>query len=181
MDKLKSFIKLTQRIVFLIVNHFDGHDKILFSHRICEVKTAPALNSLPLQHTNVNRFVFSDGSACVKDCGDLHSVSSLFLPRPQEPVVRLVNKEGSRGQGRVEVLYEGVWGTVCDDGWDINDASVVCKELGFGKAKEASKHSSFGKGKSVFHFEKPDLDFGIKTAFFMISSTKESELSGWIT
>ena len=38
------------------------------------------------------------------------------------------------------------WGTVCDNEWDLLDATVVCTQLGFAGAVRATKSSFFGRG-----------------------------------
>ncbi|XP_067413335.1 soluble scavenger receptor cysteine-rich domain-containing protein SSC5D [Emydura macquarii macquarii] len=59
--------------------------------------------------------------------------------------VRLVDGP-DRCSGRVEVRLDGRWGIVCHDGWDLDDVTVLCRQLGCGKAVKALTSKLYGPG-----------------------------------
>ena len=46
----------------------------------------------------------------------------------------------------MEIFYNGEWGTVCDDFWDLKDAIVVCRQLGYTTAARRTIEAEFGEG-----------------------------------
>lgn len=60
--------------------------------------------------------------------------------------VRLVSPTNSSSSGRVEGLYSGTWGAICDYSWDFQDANVVYRQLGYDRGLSAPSSAAFGKG-----------------------------------
>ena len=72
--------------------------------------------------------------------------------------VRIVG--GGEAYGRVEIHYEGMWGTICHYYWENNDARVVCQQLGFPRDGQhgAAWYASFGQGEGPIWIENVACD-----------------------
>ena len=85
-----------------------------------------------------------------------------------EGEIRLVNGSNAR-EGRVEIYSHNRWGTICDDLWDIREATVVCKQLGFLDAISAVGSAKFGEGNGPIQLD--DLNcVGDETALIYCSA-----------
>ncbi len=74
----------------------------------------------------------------------------------------------SETEGRVEVCNNNVWGTVCDDLWGVEDANVVCRQLGLlpdGTTAIARSQAFFGQGTGPITFDNVDCT-GTETSLF---------------
>lgn len=50
-------------------------------------------------------------------------------------------------EGTVLVFHDNKWGSICDYHWDIRDAHVVCRQLGYPRALQHVHGSTFGRGR----------------------------------
>ena len=46
----------------------------------------------------------------------------------------------NNSEGRIEVCFDGMWGSICDNFWTQSDADIACKQLGFAAAGECSMY-----------------------------------------
>ncbi|XP_048726961.2 uncharacterized protein LOC125645464 isoform X2 [Ostrea edulis] len=86
--------------------------------------------------------------------------------------IRLVNGN-TTNMGRVEVVTDGIWSTVCDQNWDDNDATVVCKHLEIAKYGIAVLNAGFGKGIGPVHVDRVNCQ-GNETDFMECPFTQSS-------
>ncbi|XP_072166895.1 CD5 antigen-like [Diadema setosum] len=117
-----------------------------------EVMPRPVVIVLRTTCTHINTCIALTVVCCISNY-------CLFL----EGNVRLVGGHVSH-EGRVEVYHNSQWATVCDNNWDLQDAHVVCRQLGFPEALTATTRAFFGGG---------DLSQAILTSMSCLGSENE--------
>ena len=84
---------------------------------------------------NSNRY-----TTCGKSC-----VTSIILLYSLDGALRLSNYGiHDTSAGRVEVYYNGRWGTVCNDDFGLTEANVACQQLGYGSSFSYGTVGSLG-------------------------------------
>ncbi|KAJ8300760.1 hypothetical protein KUTeg_022279 [Tegillarca granosa] len=96
--------------------------KFTTSHKV--VKVTNVVTPTPKSHDNINQ---PGNVKCQDD-------------------VRLAGNGSTADRGRVEILRNGIWGTVCDDDFDVNASTVVCRMLGFNNGGYPLGNTIFGGG-----------------------------------
>ena len=77
--------------------------------------------------------------------------------------IRLANGTTDK-EGRVEIYWNNQWSTVCDDLWDDNDATVICKQLGYSRGS-ARVSAYFGEGGGLILLDNVNCNGGESTLF----------------
>ncbi|XP_077103504.1 lysyl oxidase homolog 3A isoform X3 [Siphateles boraxobius] len=126
-----------------------SHQSVYKIHSVACTGNEAHLSACTMEFSKANSSApCSNGGAAVVNCvpGPLFTQAGARRVK-LNPMSQVRLKGGAKaGEGRVEVLKGSEWGTVCDDRWNLQSASVVCRDLGFGTAKEALTGARMGQG-----------------------------------
>ena len=111
----------------------EGIGPVQFTNFQCN-GTETRLRDCPYTMQNTCTHSADAGVTCVSELykfrfGVSHIMSFITTVCPSGDV-RLVGGSVA-DEGRVELCLNNAWGTICDDGFDVNDANVICRQLGY--------------------------------------------------